>query len=72
MIVAQLVEWSLPIPEVGVLNPVIGKLLYSTFLTVNCKEKTKIKKKRREWPILIKITQYFTKDLASGYEQATW
>ena len=29
--VAQLVERSLPMPEVRSLNPVIGKLLYRTF-----------------------------------------
>ena len=43
--VAQLVERSLPIPEVHGSNPVISKNLYRTF-TVNCIEKTKIKKKR--------------------------
>ena len=42
--VAQLVERSLPTPEVLVSNPVISKLLYYTF-TDNCIEKTKIKKK---------------------------
>ena len=42
---AQLVERSLPISEVRGSNPVIGKNLYRTF-TVNCIEKTKIKKKR--------------------------
>ena len=45
MVVAQLVERSLPIPEVRSSNPVIGKNLYRTF-TVNCIEKTKINKKR--------------------------
>ena len=48
MVVAQLVEWLLPKPEVRGLNPVIGKLLYRTFNclpTVNCIEKMKIKKK---------------------------
>ena len=45
LVVAQLVERSLPIPEARGLNPVIGKKLYWTF-TVNCIEKTKIKKKR--------------------------
>ena len=42
---AQLVEPLLPIPEVRGSNPVVGKTLYLTF-TVNCIEKTKIKKKR--------------------------
>ena len=48
---AQLVEGSLPTPEVRGLNPVIGKLLYRTIKylpTVNCIEKTKIKKKSPE------------------------
>ena len=45
VIVAQLVELSLSIPEVRGSNPVIGKNLYSTFI-VNSIEKTKIKKKR--------------------------
>ena len=49
VIVAQLVERSLLMPEVRSLNPVIGKLLSWTFNClpiVNCIEKTKIKKKR--------------------------
>ena len=49
VVVAQLVERSLPTPGVRGLNPVIGKLLYWAFkrlATVNCIEKTKIKKKR--------------------------
>ena len=49
VVVAQLVEWSLPTPEVRSSKPVIGKLLYRIFNclpTVNFIEKTKIKKKR--------------------------
>ena len=47
MVVAQLVERSLPIQEVRGSNPHIGKNLYNEHLfTVNCIEKTKIKKKR--------------------------
>ena len=42
---AQLVERSVPITEVRSSNPVIGKHVFLTF-TVNCIEKTKIKKKR--------------------------
>ena len=42
---SQLVERLLPNPEVGSLNPVIGKNLYSIF-NVNCIEKMKIKEKR--------------------------
>ena len=43
MVVAQLVERSLPIPEVHDSNPVIGKKLYRTF-TVSFVEKSKIKR----------------------------
>ena len=42
MVVAQMVEWSLPPPEIRGLNPDIGEIL-STNCTI---EKTKIKKKR--------------------------
>ena len=45
VVVAQLEERSLLIPEVCGSNPVISKKLYWKF-TVNCNEKTKIKKKR--------------------------
>ena len=42
MVVAQLVEWLLPTPEIRGLNPDIGKIAYT-----NCKlGKMKIKKKR--------------------------
>ena len=44
MVVAQLVEWSPPIPEVRGSNPAIGKI-YSTFVYCQLIEKTKIKKK---------------------------
>ena len=44
MVATQLVERSLPIPEVRSSNPVISKNLYSSF-TVNCINKTKIKTK---------------------------
>ena len=48
VVVAQLVEWSLPIPKVRGSNAVIRKFLCGTF--VYCQmyniEKTKIKKKR--------------------------
>ena len=47
VVVAQLVERLIPIPEAPGLNPVIGKNLYWIF-TVNCFEKTKIKKKEAE------------------------
>ena len=48
VVVAQLVEQLLPIPEVHGSNPVIGKTLYiyRTFVYCQlCIEKTKIKKK---------------------------
>ena len=45
MVVAQLVEWSLPIPEVRGSNPVIGKNLFTFVYCQLCNEKTKIKKK---------------------------
>ena len=48
MVVAQLVERSLPIPEVCGSNPVIGKKLYGNLFTVNCIKKTNIKKKEAE------------------------
>ena len=52
MVVAHLVEWLLPTPEVHCSKPVIGKIYIEYVFTVNCIEKTKIKKKRgKEWPI---------------------
>ena len=51
MVVAQLVEQLLPIPEVRSSNPVIGNKLYWTLFSVNCIEKTKINKRGWEWPI---------------------
>ena len=46
MVVAQLVERPLPIPEVRGSIPVIGKKIYIEHLfIVNCIEKTKIKEK---------------------------
>ena len=46
VVVAQVVEQPLPIPEVRGSNPLIGKNLNIEHLfTVNCIEKTKIKEK---------------------------
>ena len=47
MVVAQLVEWSLPAPEVHGSNPVMSKLLSNIYILsiVNCIEETKIKEK---------------------------
>ena len=47
VVVAQLVELSLLIPEVRGSNQVIGNNLLSTY-TANCIEKTKINKKEAE------------------------
>ena len=46
MVEAQLVEWLLLILEVHCLNPVIGKNYIEHLFSVNCIEKTKIKKER--------------------------
>ena len=54
--VAQLLERSLPIPEVRGSNQVIGKIYWTFVYCQLCIEKTKIKKKRgREWPIFKKV-----------------
>ena len=50
MVVVQWVERSLLTPEISSSNSVIGKLLYRTFVSVNCIEKTKLKKDR-ELPV---------------------
>ena len=55
VVVAQLVERSLLTPEVRGSNPVIGNNLYWIF-SVNCIEKTKIKKKRPGLAHFLKIT----------------
>ena len=46
VVVAQMVERSIPTPEVHGSNPVVGKLYITYTYTVNCIEKTKIMKKR--------------------------
>ena len=46
-----MVERLLQIPEVRSLNPVIGKNYIEHLLTVNCFEKSKIKKTRPEMAI---------------------
>ena len=52
-VVAQLVEWSLPTPEVHGLNPVIGKILFMYSLSTVLKRR-KWRKRGRKWPILKK------------------
>ena len=51
VVVAQLVERSLPTPEVHGSNPVIGKYLLTIYLLLTVLEKTKIEIKGLEWPI---------------------
>ena len=46
VVVAQLVEQSLSIPEVQGSTPVIGKILLRILFIINCIEKTKINKKK--------------------------
>ena len=46
VVVAQLVQRLLPIPEVRGSNQVMGKISIEYLLTVNCIEKTEIKKTR--------------------------
>jgi len=46
VVVAQLVEWSLTIPEVRSSNPAICKNFNSKHTVFKCIEKRKIKKKR--------------------------
>ena len=45
VVVAQLVERLLPIPEVRAWNPMISKIYIEHLFIVNCIVKTKIKKK---------------------------
>ena len=54
VVVAQLVEWSLPMPEVRGSNPVNGKNLLISNICQLCIEKTKIKKKRPEMAHFLK------------------
>ena len=56
--VTQMVELSLPIPEVHSSNPVIGKFYIEHLFTVNCIERTKVKKKRPGMAIFIIILRF--------------
>ena len=69
VIVAQLVERSRPISEVCGLNPVIGKYLFWTLFTVNCIEKTKIKKKRPGLAHFLKNSCRFRRHLLTKVER---
>ena len=57
VVVAKLKEWSLPTPEVYGSNPVISNIYIEHLFTVNCIEKTKIKKKRPGMALLKKDDQ---------------
>ena len=66
VVVAQFVKRSLPTPEVRGSNQVIGEVLF----IINCIEKTKIKKRKRdrEWPINKKtMDTYRMINLAQNY-----
>ena len=56
VVVAQLVEQSLSIPEVSGSTPVIGKIyiehLFLNFCIINCIEKTEIKKEAGNGPLI--------------------
>ena len=52
MVVAQLVEWPLPIPEVRGSNPVIGKIYIEHCLLSTVLKRRKQRKRGREWPII--------------------
>ena len=58
VVVAQLVERSLPIPEVRGLNPVISKILFiniKQLYTINCVlKRRKLIKRGQELPIVLK------------------
>ena len=56
---AQLVEWSIPVPEVRGSNPVIGKIYIEQLFTINCIEKTKINKKKPGMAHFFKKKPYF-------------
>ena len=53
VVVAQLVERLLTIPEVHGSNLDIGKIYNENLFIVNCIKKTKIRERGREWPILM-------------------
>ena len=70
VVVAQLVERLLPIPEVRGSNPVISKI-YIEHFTVNCIEKTKIKKKRPELVHLKNPTIWCQPDLPTRHQSVS-
>ena len=59
VVVAQLVEQSLAIPEVHGSSPVIGKIYSEHLFTVNCIEKMNIQKKRPGMAHFYKIQKLY-------------
>ena len=57
LVVAQLLEQSLPIPEVRSSNPVITNIYINHLFTVNCIEKQKKEKEAGNGPFLKKSHQ---------------
>ena len=57
VVVAQLVERSLPIPELHGSNPVIDKIYIEHSLSTALKRR-KLRKRGREWPIFLKKDTY--------------
>ena len=47
MVIAQLADYSLPLPQFRSSNPVFGKIYSEHLFTVNCIENTKERKKRQ-------------------------
>ena len=52
VVVAQLVEWSLPTTEIRGSNSGIGNFIVHQLHGKDCIEKTEINKRGREWPNL--------------------
>ena len=56
VVVAQLVEWSLPTPEVRDSKPIIGKIyMFNIYSQLYRKDENK-RKRGREWPIFKNTT----------------
>ena len=62
VVVAQLAERSLPIPEVRRLNPVIGKMLLWTYVTVRCWKDALNEKEAANGPFKKKCSEWDDKE----------
>ena len=58
VVVVQLVEWSLPTPEVCGSNHAMGKLLCRAFVIYQLIEKTKKRKRKRPEMVHLKINRF--------------